>query len=66
MKPILFRAKALSGEWVQGNFIHSKRFAGCFNEYRIYDQDTGFEHDINLETVCRYIGITDKNGKLIF
>ena len=65
MKP-LFRAKALSGEWVQGNFIHSKRFEGCFNEYRIYDQETGIEHDINPETVGQYTGLVDKNRNKIF
>ena len=65
MKP-LFRAKALSGEWVQGNFIHSKRFEGCFNEYRIYDQDTGMEHDVDPETVGQFTGLVDKNRNKIF
>ena len=65
MKP-LFRAKALSGEWVQGNFIHSKRFEGCFNEYRIYDQETGMEHDVDPETVGQYTGLVDKNRNKIF
>ena len=65
MKP-LFRAKALSGEWVQGNFIHSKRFAGCFNEYRIYDRDTGMEHDVDPETVGQFTGKDDMNGCKIF
>ena len=61
-----FRAKALSGEWVQGNYIHSKRFEGCFNEYRIHDQDTGIEHDVDPETVGQYTGKDDMNGCKIF
>jgi len=36
MKQIIFKAKSLeSGEWVYGNYVHSKRFEGCFNEHRI-------------------------------
>lgn len=67
MREILFRAKAVSyGEWVYGNLIHSKRFAGKLNEWRIYEQETGLESDIEPETVGQFTGLLDKNGNKIF
>jgi len=61
-----YKARALTGEVVYGNFIHSKRFAGCFNEYRIHEPKTGLEHDININTLNRFTGLYDKNKKKIF
>ena len=67
MRQHLFRAKCLhTGEWVYGNFIHSKRFEGCANEFRIHDQDTGLETDVDPDTFCEFTGQTDKNGVKIF
>jgi hypothetical protein len=66
MRIIKFRAKALSGEWVYGNFIHSKRFEGCSNEFRIHDQETGIEHDVLPETVGQFTGLFDKDGLEIY
>lgn len=64
---ILFRAKSVSSnEWVYGNFIHSKRFKGCSNEYRIHEQDTGIESDIDKETVGIFSTILDKNKTKMF
>ena len=65
-REILFRGKSISGEWVYGNYIHSKRFYGCSNEHRIVDKETGIEHDVFPETVGQYIGRKDKNGVRIF
>ena len=66
-REILFRAKAVHDlQWVYGNFIHSKRFAGCGNEFRIHNQDTGLESDIIPETVGQFTGLVDKNGVEIF
>jgi hypothetical protein len=59
-REIKFRAKALTGEWVYGNFIHSKRFKGCSNEFRIHDPETGIEHDIDIDTLCQLVAI--RNG----
>jgi hypothetical protein len=59
---IKFRAKSIhSNEWVYGNFIHSKRFEGCTNKYRIHDKDSGMESDINPETVGLFSGIIDRD-----
>lgn len=66
-REIKFRGKSIYGNiWVYGNLIHSKRFSGCSNEYRIHDIDTGLEHDVIPETVGQFIGLTDKNKKEVF
>ncbi|WP_159467980.1 YopX family protein [Dyadobacter sp. 3J3] len=59
-REIIFRAKSVhNGEWVYGNFIHSKRFAGCGNEFRIHNPETGLESDVIPETVGQFIGMED-------
>lgn len=66
-RPIIFRAKAVSsGQWVYGNLIHSKRFAGWSNEWRIHDQDTGLESDIDSETVGQFTGLMARNDRHVF
>jgi hypothetical protein len=57
---IKFKAKALSGEWVFGNFIHSKRLKGYYNEFRIQNQETGLESAIEISTLCRLVCV--RNG----
>ena len=66
MREIKFRAKSITGEWVYGNFIHSKKFQGCSNEFRIHDKETGLESDIIIETLGEFTGLQDKNGVDIY
>ena len=67
MREIKFKAKSVcGGAWVYGNFIHSKRFEGCPNEYRIHNQDTGIESDVWPETVCEFTGMVDRKGIEIY
>ena len=63
---LIFRAKAEhDGQWVQGDLIHYTR-PRC--EKITIKEREGFqlESDIVEETVCQYIGIKDKNGRMIF
>lgn len=56
MREILFRAKRIdNGEWVEGFLFDSN----MINESRYF-------HEIDLETVCQYTGLKDKNGEKIF
>ena len=80
MREILFKAKRVDNEeWVKGNLVWSD---DADNEYRAIiipninsnmflhsnSDDLGFEnwHLVNLETLCQYTGLTDKNGKKIW
>lgn len=67
MREIKFRGKCIhSGEWVYGNYIHSKRFVGCGNEHRIHDQDTGVHSDVIPETVGQFTGLKDDHDEEVF
>ncbi len=66
-REILFRAKSVSSnQWVYGNYIHSKRFAGWSNEHRIHNQETGLESDVYPETVGQFTGVFDRKGRQVF
>lgn len=76
------RAKRIdTGEWVYGYYVKHNTVMTCFSEddprpkhYIVNDGsacDWGFEPplqatEIDPETVCRCVGIKDKNGKFIF
>jgi uncharacterized phage protein (TIGR01671 family) len=62
MREYKFRGYAIHGGWVYGNFIHSKRFHGCSNEFRIHDTFTGMESDVIPESVGHFTGLQDRNG----
>ena len=65
-REILFRAKHihamdsnehLNGTWVHG-YLSDKNY--------IYDKSLDGEFLVDENTICQYIGLTDKNGKKIF
>ena len=61
----LFRAKRTdTGEWVFGDLVHSVYKIGdtCVGQY---GNEVGM-HEVDPETVCKCIGRTDRDKKLIF
>lgn len=68
MREILFKAKRKdNGEWVEGGYFSEqyteKKFIICWNIFRL-----GFNEfiEVDAETICRYTGLTDRNGKKIW
>ena len=80
MRKIFFKAKRLdNGEWVEGNLVLSPKADEDFKAIIIpledngeYTQgindDLGFEtwYKVDRNTICRYTGLTDKNGNKIW
>lgn len=75
MREILFKAKKKdNGEWVEGSLIKTKDNAGFILQSKTkafvprgtntFCSVACYEIDIN--TVCQYTGLTDKNGKRIW
>lgn len=64
MRKILFRGKATTGEWVYGNYIHN--YTNLLNEHQIHNPFTMLTHDVDIETLGQFTGLTDKNGIEIF
>ena len=81
MREILFRGKCidetcLKGKWLEGQILHD----GVTGKYYIHRDNCLNESDnigeegllrfvayeVDLETVCQYTGLTDKNGRKIF
>lgn len=67
MREILFKAKRTdNGEWVEGFIVSTKNME---KSIMLRDARLGDDNDIVVdcaevdpETVCQYIGLTDKNG----
>lgn len=75
MREILFRAKRIdNGEWVEGYFVIGKWYLDEKERYAILPTDLCFyPHceinewiEIDPETLCQFIGKTDKHGKKIW
>lgn len=70
MREILFRGKRVdNGEWVEGlpfGSIYGGFFNGAICAIRQTVEKYGDIHDVVIETVGQYTGLTDKNGKKIF
>ena len=77
MREILFKAKRIdNGAWVEGFFVN------CIGEYdekptadiveieadRIYvgEYSCFHSHEVDINTLCQYTGLTTKNGNMIF
>lgn len=78
MREILFKAKRLDGEWVEGSLVCANDRLNAGKKY-ILPGTSDFSYGDNgnririgcfvevcPSTVCQYTGLTDKNGKKIF
>ena len=72
MREILFKAKRLdNGEWVEGYYAklgygnNTKHF--IIQNVSLQEDISYFEDiEIDIDTLCQYTGLTDKNGKKIW
>lgn len=66
---ILFKAKRLdNGEWVEGYYLKYTKLLNGEIEHRIFvsDSDGIMWYEVHEDTICRYAGLTDKNGNKIW
>ena len=71
MREILFKAKRKdNGEWVEGSLLvlddGSYRIATSCLVGDVENILTVCAYDVDPDTICRYIGLTDKNGNKIW
>ena len=70
MREILFKAKRIcDGEWVEEYYLRDQYHIGG-KDIIFYrkdsDQFTVYTDRINIETLCQFTGLCDKNGKKIW
>ena len=61
MREILFKAKTISGNWVNGLLSNKDDKWYISNKAGM-----PFAYDVRPETICQFTGLTDKNGKKIW
>ena len=71
MREILFKAKRIdNGEWVEGYYLRDQYHIGKGKDIIFYRKDsdrfTVYTNVIDIETLCQFTGLTDKNGKRIW
>ena len=70
MREILFKAKRVdNGEWVEGYYLRDQ-YHRSGKDIIFYRKDsdwfTVYTNIIDIETLCQFTGLTDKNGKRIW
>ena len=70
MREILFKAKRIdNGEWVEGYYLRDQYHIGG-KDIIFYRKDsdrfTVYTDRIDIETLCQFTGLCDKNGKKIW
>ena len=68
MREILFRGKRIDkSEWVYGSYCYAELLNKSGYEHLIIEQSAeGKSHNVVVESVGQYTGLTDKNGTKIF
>lgn len=61
MREILFKAKTISGNWVNGLLSNKDDKWYISNKAGM-----PFAYDVRPETICQFTGLCDKNGKKIW
>lgn len=61
MREILFKAKTISGNWVNGLLANKDDKWYISNKAGM-----PFAYDVRPETICQFTGLRDKNGKKIW